>query len=87
MVNNRHWVLNKPSALHSSRGQQTMFFRPNPVCCVFVKIKFYWHTGMTVVYILSRTDWRYNGENIYNLALDRKSLPTPTLDHGLFGSF
>lgn len=36
MVSNRHWVLSKPRALHSSWGQHTLFFRPNPACCLFL---------------------------------------------------
>ena len=71
---------------------QATAWRPDPVCCLLVKIKFYWNTATPIHLLLSKAthmaQWlrqRQKAENIYYLVLNRKSLSAPTGLHSTVG--
>jgi len=73
------------------QGLKTTALEPSPAPCLFLLIKFYWHTATPTGFLIIPSSWpelrscnkdflACRVKNIYSLAFYRRSLPLPGID-------
>ena len=84
-------LLTGQSERYVDQGLETMALEPSPAPCLFLLIKFYWHTATPTGFLTIPSHWpelsscnkdslACRVKNIYSLAFYRRSLPLPGID-------